>query len=328
LTRNSWDTISPKDYDFAFERFGGSFAVHPRVVALVASLAKRPVRYAGLTRGGELVAAVPLWGEHVVATRLALKFYDASHLIDVGDSEVVLPVGEDARINIPFIAPMLSSLHENNISNLERDFCPYPGCETISSMVLAKGFRTGDHRHSRLTQKRRRNEVRRFEEVGGRFSPLCDFSADEIGELYIRLFEKRWGHDPEGKDFLPTVLHELKDMLCGDVLLFGDRPVAIEISYKHKAPRWIFVNGVQGGCDPEFFDYSPGAILFFHNLGHLEEEARASNKTLRYSLGWFDNDYKDWMCFETPAYRLARIGSVTDSPVATTLISPSIRSSA
>ena len=34
--------------------------MHPRVVALVESLAKRPVRYAGLTHRRELVAAVPL----------------------------------------------------------------------------------------------------------------------------------------------------------------------------------------------------------------------------------------------------------------------------
>src|SRR5262252_8290061 len=88
---NSWETISAEEYNLAFQRFGGSFAVHPRVVALVASLAKRPVRYAGLAHGGKLVAAVPLWGEHIVATHAALKFYDERRLLDIGESEVVLP---------------------------------------------------------------------------------------------------------------------------------------------------------------------------------------------------------------------------------------------
>src|SRR6516162_3111448 len=104
---DSWKTISAEEYSLAFQRFGGSFAVHPRVVALVASLAKRPVRYAGLRRSHELVAAVPLWGEHVVATGCT----EASSLLDIGDEEVVLPVAEDVLINVPFKASMISNLH-------------------------------------------------------------------------------------------------------------------------------------------------------------------------------------------------------------------------
>jgi hypothetical protein len=309
---HSWETISAEEYNLAFQRFGGSFAVHPRVVALVASLAERPVRYAGLTLRRELIAAIPLWGEHVVATRPALKFHGASHLIDIGDSEVVLPVSEDARINIPFIATMLSSLHENNISNLERDFKPHPhrGCETISSMALAKGLRAGDHRHSGTTQRRTRNRVRRFEEAGGKFRHIGDFPSDEVVAIFTQLYEKRWGYPPFHKNnFLPTVFQKLHDMLGGYVLLFGDRPAAIYICYKHETPRWIFVNGVQGGYDPEILDHSPGAILFFHNLENFEDEARACNKTLRYCLGWNEIGYKGWLGFETPAYRLASLPS-------------------
>jgi hypothetical protein len=99
-------------------------------------------------------------------------------------------------------------------------------------------------------------------------------------------------------------------MLGGYVLLFGDRPAAIDICYKHETPRWIFVNAVQGGYDPEFSDYSPGSILFFHNLEHFEEEALASNKTLRYCLGWSEIAFKDWLGVETPTYRLASPASV------------------
>ena len=115
---DSWKTISAEEYSLAFQRFGGSFAVHPRVVALVASLAKRPARYAGLRRSQELVAAVPLWGEHVVATHDALKFYGERRLLDIGESEVVLPVAENVRINVPFTASMISNLHVNNIINI------------------------------------------------------------------------------------------------------------------------------------------------------------------------------------------------------------------
>ena len=294
---SSWATISAEDYGHAFERFGGSFPVHPRVVALVELLAKRPVRYAGLTHKGEIVAAVPLWGKHVVATKLALDFYRKSRVIDVGDAEVVLPVAENVRINMPFMAPMISDLHASNISNVK--------LEEHATLTLAKGLRTGDHRQSSASRQRRESETRRFQERGGRFRPVAELSANEAAAVYIRLHTKRWGRSPQGKDLLPTVLQELKEFLCGDVLYFNDRPVAIELLYKNETARWLFANNVQRGFDPEFRDHSVGTISLFHNIGKLEEEASLTNKTLRYNLGWNDAPYKARWTYEIPAYRLA-----------------------
>ena len=298
LARSPWTTISAEDYHIAFERFGGSFAVHPRVVALVASLAKRRVRYAGLTHKGELVAAVPLWGAHIVATKLALKFYRQSHLIDVGDSEVVLPVAEDARINMPFKADMISVLHADNISNVKR--------EKDFMLMLAKGLQSGDNRLSATSQSKRRRQARRFQEGGGSYHPISEFSVDEVAAVYTRLFEQRWGFSPLGKELLPTVLRELKDMLCGHVLLVSGRPVAIDLTYRNETSRWLFANGVNQGIDPEFRDHSPGGILVFRNLEHLEDEANASNKTLRFSFGRNSAEYKVLWAIEMPAYRLHR----------------------
>lgn len=296
LGRDAWRTISPEDYRFAFERFGGSFAVHPRVVALVATLAGRPVRYAGLTRKGELLAAVPLWGDHILATKLALEFHGAEHLIDVGDSEVVLPVAENVWVNIPFKANMVSSLHADTIVNVE--------CESAFAMTLAKGVRIGDRRFSANSRSERRRETRRFQEVGGRFLPVKDFSAKETAAIYTRLFEKRWSFSPLGKHLLPTVLQEIRDMLGGEVLLVGDRPVAIELVYKSETPRWLLANGVNRGVDPEFRNHSPGSILLFRNIERFEEEASVKSKMLRFSFGLNDADYKGQWSFETPAYRL------------------------
>ncbi len=292
----SWRTIPAKDYHLAFERFGGSFAVHPRVVALVAGLAKRPVRYAGLIRRGELVAAVPLWGEHIAATKLALEFYQESHLIDIGDSEVVIPVDENVRIALPYMAEMISNLHSTNISNVDRE---------AVNFTIAKGLKTGDLRISGKSQSKRRRELRRFEEAGGSFLPIADLTADEVAAIYIGLYKKRRGCSPQGEALLPTVMRELKDLLCGDVLFFNGRPMAIEVTYKHTTPRWLFVNGVQRGLDPEFTDHSLGTILLFHNLGLYEEEASRNHKTLRYCFGWNDDPYKALWTYEVPAYRLA-----------------------
>lgn len=306
MTSRSWRTISAQDYQFAFERFGGSFAVHPRVVDLVCALADRPARYMGLERGTEIVAAAPLWGERVLATRQALEAYDASSLIDVGDAEVVLPVAAGARIEMPFEASPLSSLHVDDIVNLERDSCSYPGRETISRMTLAKGLRAGSCRQSAKSKKRRRLQIRRFEDLGGVFRPLHDFSADELAAIYRRLYRKRWGEAAFllGEEHLRIVFRELGDMLFGDMLLFEDRPVAMELIYKIETPRWLLANGVQAGYDPELDAHSIGSILLYHNLERLEDEAIAGGRTLRYSLGWSDAPYKALWTYEEPAWRL------------------------
>ena len=155
-----WRSITEKQYRTTFKRFGGSFAVHPDVISLVATLAQRPPCYVGLMREGVLVAAVPLWGNHVVATRAALEKYGAIGLVDVGDAEVVLPIAPGAWVNLPFQASMLSSLHADNITNLEGDRCPYNGLEDVDALTLARGFTTGRQQHSGRSRTERRRPGR------------------------------------------------------------------------------------------------------------------------------------------------------------------------
>src|SRR5688572_17026435 len=107
MLSGSWRSISADAYAAAFARFGGSFAVHRRVVALIERLSQRKVRYAGLGVSGEIIAAVPLWGAYVVATLPALCRYRRGHLIDVGHAEVVLPIAAGARLSFPFKVDML-----------------------------------------------------------------------------------------------------------------------------------------------------------------------------------------------------------------------------
>ena len=298
----TWKSISAEDYSYIFAQFGGSFAVHPRVVALVATLAKRPVRYMGLLYEDRFVAAVPLWGEHIIATKSALEVYEASHLIDVGDSEVVLPVSEGVKINIPFHARILSCLHSGSILNLEQDNEPYTGAKTLT---LA---RVGAQQHTNETKRRRKRQIRRFQEVGGKFYPSEDFSPDELSNIYTTLYKMRRGHreSPQGEHYLQLVFTELKDMLCGDLLFLNDRFVAMELLYKHHTPRWLFVNGVQRVCDSEFQNYSIGTNLIYHNIEKLEKEADLAGKILRYSFGWNDAPYKALWTIEQPAYRTYR----------------------
>src|SRR4051794_17793715 len=111
MRTSGWNAISAEDYGVYFERFGGSFHVHPRVVALAERLSGRPIEYKAYFDDGEPKSAVPLWGRFVVAGNRALNAYGCRGLIDVGTTEVILPVAEDARIHAPFVAEQLSPLH-------------------------------------------------------------------------------------------------------------------------------------------------------------------------------------------------------------------------
>ena len=299
LAHNLWKTISSDEYKVLFERFGGSFVVHPDVVAVIASLSKRSVRYVGLIRDGHFAAAVPLWGRYIVATTLAISKCSSFDLIDIGDSEVLLAVAEDQVIDIPFEARMISSLHVNNISNIERDKWHR---DASACMMIAKSLAE----HSGDTKRRRRRETRRFLELGGRFHPISELTADETLEIYTTLYKKRWGDGVVVDGFvgLCTVFRELKHMMRGDILLLNDRPVAMELLYAHETPRWLFVNGVKRVSDPEFWSHSVGSILTFRNLEQLENEASVRNKILRYGYGWNDEPYKAGWAIAQPAYRL------------------------
>ena len=146
--------------------------------------------------------------------------------------------------------------------------------------------------------------TRRFQEDGGEFRQIGDIPADDLVAIYKQLYKKRWSGEPLGKEYLATVFQELHDMLCADVLFLRGRPVGVTILYKHETSRWLFVNDVQGGFDPEFADYRLGNIMNFRNIRRFEEEAGISGKTLRHCFGWNGESYKAEWTVEVPAYRL------------------------
>jgi ubiquinone/menaquinone biosynthesis C-methylase UbiE len=302
-----WTRISAIEYSLIFERFGGSFPVHPRVVILLGELARRPVRYMGLLRNGSFVAAVPLWGRHIVATASALAAYDASHLMDLGESEIVLPISHDVSTHIPFEANMVSNLHRDNIHNLEPDWRLGEELEPNSSFAIARTAKSGDDVR---TSHVRHRELRRFEDIGGRFVSSRDISPDELVNIYITLYRRRKGEQAPilGEQNLHLVISELKDMINGDLLFMKDRPVCMELLFKHQTSTFLFVNGVQRVSDPDFNRYSIGTILTYHNIDMFIREAEKLGKRLRYGFGWKDPPDKALWTVAEPIYKVSSIG--------------------
>lgn len=64
-----WRVIDAPAYADAWQRFGGSVATHPLVLAQLAEMADIPVRYLGWYQGDELKAAIPTWDRYLALSR-------------------------------------------------------------------------------------------------------------------------------------------------------------------------------------------------------------------------------------------------------------------
>ena len=301
-----WRRVSRKEYSLVFERFGGSFPVHPRVVILLEELARRPVRYMGLLYEDSLVAAVPLWGRHIVATASGLAAHDASQLMDLGQSEIVLPISGDVSIHIPFEADMVSHLHRDNIQNMKPDWRPGEELEPISSFAIAKTAKNAnDGRASHV----RHRQLRRVEDIGGRFVSSQDISSNELANIYVTLYRRPRGEQAYilGEENLHLVLDELKDMIDGDLLFVKDRPVCMELLFKHQTSKVLFVNCVNRVSDPDLVRYSIETILTYHNMQMLMHEFENIGKRLRYSFGRNDTPGKARWAVTEPIYKISNL---------------------
>ena len=290
-----WIDVAASDYEAAFARYGGSFPVHPRVVRLASELAGRAPRYMGVERGGEIIAAVPVWGARIAATRAALSFYRLEHLLDFGEPEVVLPIKAGARVSLPFVVDMVSSLHEASIAGLK--------LETRGRLTLVRGLEVGEEPLSGRNKKNLRRKLRNLDAMGASYRPIGELPPAEAADIFATLYEKRWETASPFLGNLQRVFAELHDLLAGDVLYMEGRPAAIEHIYLHEAGGRLFVNGVQAGWDQAYRDHSVGSLLLFRNLETFEALAMSRGLEMRYSLGWDNQGYKDQWTYASPVFR-------------------------
>lgn len=286
-----WSVIDAAAYAEAWARCGGSVVTHPQIIERLADLAGIPVRYLGWQKDGELQAAIPAWGRYLALSKEALKRQGKRRLFDLGNAEVILPVAEQARIVLRHQARYLSELHQDTIVSLK----PQP-----EALTLARE----PEQYSKKFRYNQRREQRLLEEAGGMIRPMNELTAAEQAVIYADLFERRWGFEAPGKAHLAEVFSRLREFMRGSLIYLQDEPVAVQILYRVEAPRWISLEYVNGGVDPQQRDFSPGSVLSYINTQAAWTEARALNKPLRYSFGRADREYKDRWCNRVPVYRV------------------------
>ncbi len=284
-----WSVIDAAAYADIWQRHGGSVMTHPDIVERLARLAGIPVRYLAWEQEGDWVAAVPCWGRHVALSKDVLKKTGKRGLFDLGNAEIILPVAE--QVNVPVRQRMryVSELNSAAISTLR---------EQPEGLALARE----PEEYSKKFRYNLRREQRLLEEAGGVLRPMLDFSAAEQASMYADLFRRRWSFEAPGKGHLQEVFELLREFMTGSVVFLDDKPVAIQILYRVEAPKWLSVEYINGGVDPQQQDLSPGSVLSFVNTQAAWADARAVGKPLRYSFGRADREYKDRWCRKRAVY--------------------------
>lgn len=288
---NGWTPIDATAYAEAWHQFGGSVASHPDVVERLAELAGIPVRYLGWFVAGELRAAIPTWGRYLALSKDVLKRNGKRGLFDLGNAEIILPVADDARIRVRHRMRYVSELNAETVTNL---------VEQPEGLALARL----PEDYSKKFRYNQRREQRLLEEAGGVIRPMLELTASEQATIYADLFQRRWNFEAPGKKLLTEVFTQLREFMTGSLIYLNDEPVAIQILYRVESPKWISLEYINGGVDPQNREFSPGSVLSFVNTQAAWEQARAIGKPLRYSFGRADREYKDRWCNRVPVYQV------------------------
>ena len=284
-----WAPVEAEVYAQAWQRYGGSVATHPQVIERLATLAQIPVRYLGWEQGGELKGAIATWGRDLALSKDVLKRTGKKGLFDLGNAEIILPIAADAQVPLRHRARYLSALNEGRVSTLK------PQAEQLAMA------RTPEELSKKFRYNQRR-ELRLLEEAGGVVRAVGEFSSVELAAIYCDLFQRRWGFPAAGAARLAEVLELLKEFLFGSVLFLNDAPIAVQLVYQVQSSQWFSAEYVNGGVDPETRAFSPGSVLSFLNTQSAWEQARAADKSLRFSFGRSDREYKERWCNPVPVF--------------------------
>lgn len=286
-----WTPIDASAYADAWQRFGGSVATHPEVVARLSAFASIEPRYLGWFEQGELKGALATWGRHLALSRDLLKRQGKRELFDLGNAEIILPVAADAQVRLRHKARYLSVLNQGRVQGLR---------EQREGLALARE----PEAYSKKFRYNQRREQRLLEEAGGLIRPMIELSASEQAAIYADLFRRRWGFAAAGEAHLAEVFALLREFISGSLIYLEGEPVAVQILYRVESAQWVSIEYVNGGVDPRNREFSPGSVLSFVNTQQAWEDARSRGKSLRYSFGRADREYKDRWCHRQPTYRV------------------------
>lgn len=292
-----WQRADESLYRAVYEAHGGSVVTHPDFIVAATELASVPLRYRVSREqdsNGLPLAAVATWGDYVACTKKAVQHFNVRDRIDLGQSEVILPMSPEYRGTLGYRCEYLSSLHKDNILNAKK---------MDAEQALAKGIFLGEERVSNKLRKSIRYYERIFEKEGGEVKVVMDLTAAELADEYRTLFASRWDKLPMASDNLETIFTTLWPFITGNRLLVNGEPIAVQILYAAHSCRFLSVEYINGGMHSGYEEFNPGTLLNYYNVAMIEKEAEAAGLAMHYSFGRFDAEYKRRWCDDVSAFR-------------------------
>jgi hypothetical protein len=281
-------SISAEEYAQYYDLWGGSFILHPRVLQFFHESFGIRTDFRGYFKKGECIAAIPTWGPYVAGERYALRAHRLVDRVDFGFPLLYMPIAPERKCTVLYRARFLV---ERQRPQLAGAFFLKNKCLSLLKQI-PDALTAGKYEF--------RMKERKFAKFGGTLRDVQELSVEEIVGLYDRLFRERWGRKPHAIKSLPETLTRLRPFLYGKALFLPDKPVAIQINFRAETQRTICVDYINGGVDKVFKGISPGSLLSYINGRLACEEAAQKGKTLLYSYGKSDADYKDQWCDRVP----------------------------
>jgi len=293
-----WQRADESVYRAVHTAHGGSVVTHPDFIVAATELAGVPLQYLVSKEqdsSGRPLAAVATWGDYVACTKKAVQHFNARERIDLGQSEVILPMSPNYRGRLGYRCEYLSALHAPNLKNAK---------QMDAEQALAKGIYIGEKRVSNKLRKSVRYYERNFEKAGGEVKSVSEITSQALAEEYRNLFFSRWDKPPVANENLEDIFAALWPFITGNRLLVNGEPIAVQILYAAKGKDRFSVEYINGGMHAGFEEFNPGTLLNYYNVARIEKEAEAEGLSMHYSFGRFDAEYKRRWCEAVPAFRL------------------------
>ncbi|WP_092521121.1 GNAT family N-acetyltransferase [Xenorhabdus japonica] len=281
---SGWKNCDFEQYKEAYVLFGGGVSTHPNIVSFLEKhLDGQFYFYIKKTEFGIKGACFSYQNKKLIEeiqTKYPLSY-----------DEIIFPIATDTKLFLPVKSKRLSPIHEINFINAS-----YRSLFSKRQICLIKDS------FSYKTRRNRSNEINKFKRAGGEIRPSSEFRAEELVDIYIDLYQKRWNqsHSEEQKKHLLEIYTELREHIFGNVLLINGKPCAYDFVLWADSPKWISFDAINGGYDPEYAHLSVGSVLMWVNIQEAKALCQQGDKTMRYSLGNPTFEYKNRWCETLP----------------------------
>lgn len=127
-------------------------------------------------------------------------------------------------------------------------------------------------------------------------------TPNQLADIYLELFERRWGVKPDNKQQMVDMITSLRDMIFGYVLFYNGQPCAFQFITVADSPKWICFDYVNGGMIANRMVLSRNHRHWL-NVRAAYELCEREGKEMRYSFGKPTAPYKDRWCERAPLGR-------------------------